>query len=117
MLALIQRIRIVYQQCDNGQWTLEISPIVNAHVFKKEKKPTQGYLVFGFPDRGNMLYIGPYTKKKNYLLLIDLVTVIQLVKIACIFFLNGNNLSQDFLINMAFQSGWDTKSDFSLTEG
>ena len=32
-------------------------------------------------------------------------------------FLKGNNPTQRFLITLAFRSGGDTKSDFSLTEG
>ena len=30
--------KFIYQHWDNGQWTLEISPIVNANVLKKREK-------------------------------------------------------------------------------
>ena len=65
-----------------------------------------------------MLYICLNTKKKkNVFLLIDLLTVIQWVNIACICFLKGKQPYTRFFITLVFQLGGDTISDFSLTEG
>ena len=76
---------------------------MNAHVFKKENKPTQGYLVFGLPAREDMLYFGPNTKKKKKVFfLIDLLTMIQWVNIACICFLKGKQPYTRFFDNNGF---------------
>ena len=44
---------------------MEVSQIVNAHTFEKEKKHTQGYMVFGLPVSGGMLSIFPNTDAKK----------------------------------------------------
>ena len=87
-------------------------------LFNKEKLPTQGYLVFGLPVRGgHAIFLPKYKEEENDFLLIDLLTVIQWVNIACICFLKGKQPYTRFLITLAFRSGGDTISDFSLTEG
>ena len=59
-------------------------------LFNKEKLPTQGYLVFGLPVRGgHVIYLPKYKEEENVFLLIDLLTVLQWVDIACICFLKG----------------------------
>ena len=52
------------------------------------KKPKQCYLVFGLPVRGGHAIYFPKEEAKVFLL-IDLLTVIQWVNIACICFLKG----------------------------
>ena len=88
-------------------------------LFNKEKLPTQGYLVFGLPVRGgHAIFLPKYKEEENGFLLIDLLTVIQWVNIACIcFFKRETTIHKIFLITLAFRSGGDTISDFSLTEG
>ena len=96
---------------------------MNAHVFLKgEQAHTR---IFGpWPSgqgwtmsTGHAIDWPKYKEKEEKNLLINLLTVIQLVHIACICFLKDKQPTQDFLRTMAFQSGGDTKSDFSLTEG
>ena len=63
--------------------------------------PTQGYLVFGLPVKwGHAIYFPKYKEQEKVFLLIDFLTVIQWVNIACSYFLKGNNPTQDFLITL-----------------
>ena len=100
-----------------GQWTIEISPIVNAYFFFKKNKPTQGYLVCGLVVRGGTCYILAQIQRKRFF--VSQFTNSDTMSYFCMymFFLKINNPTQDFLITMAFRSGGDTKSDFSLTRG
>ena len=72
-------------------------------LFKKENKPTQGYLVFGLPVRGgHAIYLPKYKEEEKVFLLIDLLTVIQWVNIACICFLKGKQPYTRFFDNIGF---------------
>ena len=74
MLALIQRIRkivLLINLPTVRQWTLKISPIVNAHVFLKENCLHKVIWSLAFRSRGDMLYICLNKKKKKFFLLIS----------------------------------------------
>ena len=48
---------------------MEVLQIVNAHYFEKEKKRTQGYMVFGLPvSGGHAMYLAKYRCKEKVLI-------------------------------------------------
>ena len=105
MLAHIQRRKkiyfcyLIYQDWDDGYWALEVLQIVNTHYFEKEKKSTQGYLVFGLLVRvGHAIYLPEYKWEENvFFSIINLLKIIQRVNKACRCFEYWNNPTHVFL--------------------
>ena len=71
-------------------------------LLKEEKLPAQGYLVFGLPVRGgHAKYLAKY-KEEDFFLLIDLLTMIKWVNLACICFFKGKQPYTRFFDNIGF---------------
>jgi hypothetical protein len=82
--------------------TLEISPIVNFHAFKqRESAYTRLFNLWPSGQGGHAIYLPKY-KEENVFLLIDLLTLIQWVNIACICFLKGKQSYKRFFDNIDF---------------